>query len=73
MTTREREVRAFAEHGADLKVIRRGGKLWLYERHGERTGLGVYRKRRRLGSYRSWASVERAVIEYGNARWGAAS
>ena len=55
-TRGERFVRNYALHLA-LIVRRRGDKLVLFER---------YSPRRKLGSYRSWHAVEKAVERYGD-------
>jgi hypothetical protein len=52
----ERAIRNYALHLA-LMVRRRGSVLALYER---------YDPKRKIGEYRTWAAVERAVQQYGD-------
>jgi hypothetical protein len=52
----ERAVRNYALHLA-LMVRRRGSMLALYER---------YDPKRKIGEYRTWAAVERAIVRYGD-------
>ena len=59
MDPRERAIRAYALHLA-LMVRRHDGMLALYEPYGE--------KRRKIGEYRTWADVERALERYGDKR-----
>src|SRR5690348_1164466 len=51
----ERNVRHYASHLA-LTVRRRGNSLELSERYGPPHG-----EKRKIGTYRSWRSVERAI------------
>jgi hypothetical protein len=52
-----RRIRLYANHLA-LTVRRRGSLLELFERYGEK---------RKIGTYRSWRAVERAIEQYGEA------
>ena len=52
----ERAIRNYALHLA-LMVRRRGSVLALYER---------YDQKRKIGEYRTWAAVERAIVRYGD-------
>jgi predicted RNA polymerase sigma factor len=47
-------IRELARHVA-LAVRRRGTTLTLYERYGERT---------KIGTFRTWAALERAINQY---------
>jgi hypothetical protein len=51
----ERDIRNYALHLA-LMVRRRSSVLALYER---------YDPKRKIGEYRTWAAVERAIAQYG--------
>jgi hypothetical protein len=59
MDPRERAARAHALHHA-LMVRWHGGMLTLYEPYGQ--------KRRKIGEYRTWADVERALERYDDKR-----
>ena len=50
----ERAIRAYAVH-LGLMVRRRSGVLALYERYGQK---------RKIGEYRTWGSVKRAIVRY---------
>jgi hypothetical protein len=52
----ERAIRNYALHLA-LMVRRRGSVLALYERSDQK---------RKIGEYRTWAAVERAIVRYGD-------
>jgi hypothetical protein len=54
--TKEKRIRMYANHLA-LTVRRRGGTLELWER---------YEPGSKIGTYRSWAAVERAIGRYGD-------
>ena len=56
MTGRERDVRDYAAHMA-LLLRKRGSVLTLQEKNSPR---------RKLGKYRSWIAVERAIEKYGD-------
>ena len=56
MTGRERDVRDYAAHMA-LQLRKRGSVLTLQEKNSPR---------RKLGKYRSWIAVERAIEKYGD-------
>lgn len=57
----ERAIRNFALHLA-LMVRRRGRMLALYERYEGQRLSGTKRK---IGEYRTWPAVERAIVRYG--------
>jgi hypothetical protein len=48
--------RQYALHTA-LIVRRRGNALTLFERYGDRT---------KIGTFRTWSAVERAIVRYGD-------
>ena len=52
----ERAIRAYAVH-LGLMVRRRGSVLALYER---------YSQKRKIGEYRTWGAVKRAIVRYGD-------
>jgi hypothetical protein len=52
----EKRIRLYANHLA-LTVRRRGETLELWER---------YDRKAKIGSYRSWPAVERAIVRYGD-------
>jgi hypothetical protein len=56
---REKRVRLYANHLA-LTVRRRGAGLTLYERYGDK---------KKIGTFRSWSTVERAIEQYGEAEF----
>jgi hypothetical protein len=52
----EQDIRNYALHLA-LMVRKRGSVMALYKR---------YDPKRKIGEYRTWAAVERAIVQYGN-------
>jgi hypothetical protein len=56
----ERAIRNYALHLA-LMVRRRGSMLALYERYDSGR-----QEKRKIGEYRTWAAVERAIQRYGD-------
>jgi hypothetical protein len=60
MTKNEQRVRNYALHLA-LQVRKRGDRLVLSERYKDNGYTG-----RRIGVFRTWAQVERAVESYGD-------
>jgi hypothetical protein len=59
MRSKEYKTRQYALHLA-LIVRRRGSQLDLSERYGPPHG-----EKRKIGTYRSWRAVERAIDDYG--------